>query len=151
MFTYQFGANPTIDFPRMLIGDTVCDGHIFEDSEIQAFYTIQQQVWQSGMFYSGNAGVYLPSPPVSYLRVAAMMAESIASVRARLISITKLLDVQLSSEATQKASAELRALAKQWREVDDDSGAMVIIEQCTTQFGFIQRFWQQVQRQIAST
>lgn len=149
MFTYQFGANPTIDYVRMLIGDTECDNHIFEDSEITAAYAIQQSQFQSSMLYSGGAGATLPSSPVSYLRVAALLCDALASSRSRIISIQKLLDVTLAPEASQKTAAALREQAKQWREVDDNSGAFVIIEQCTTSFGFLQRFYNQIQRQNA--
>jgi hypothetical protein len=149
MFTYQFGSNPTIDYPRLLVGDTECENHIFEDSEISAFYAIQAAQFQSGMRYSGSAGSNLPSTPVSYLRVAALMLDALASSRSRLLSVTKLLDVTLAADGSQKTAASLREQARQWREIDDNSGAFVIIEQCTTSFGFLQRFYSQVQRQNA--
>lgn len=145
-FTYQFGANPTIDFPRMLVGDTKECNHVFEDSEIQAAYTICQSQFQSSMYYSFGAGQPLPSTPVSYLRVAALLCDSLASSSARLAGVTKLLDVQVDIGRT---AAALRDQAKEWRDVDDNAGAFMIIEQCTTTWGFFDRFWKQVQRQMA--
>jgi len=35
-FTYNFGANPQIDYIRLLISDTVDLNHVFEDSELLA-------------------------------------------------------------------------------------------------------------------
>lgn len=144
MFTYTYGANMQIDAVRMLIGDTTCDNHIFEDAEIMAAYTIQQSQFQSGMRYSGAAGANLPSTPVSYLRVAALLLDCLASSRSRLGGITKLLDVSLDPG---KVASSLRDQAERWREVDDNSGAMVIIEQVHTSFGFMDRFVRQIQRQ----
>jgi hypothetical protein len=147
MFTYQYGANPQIDFPRLLISDTQEVGHVFEDSEITMAYAICTSTFQSSMFYSGTAGQTLPTANVSYLRVAALLLESLASNRARLGGITKLLDV--GGIDLGKAASELRAQAKSWREVDDESGAFCIIEQCPTTWAFTQRFFAQVQRQAA--
>jgi hypothetical protein len=143
-FSYQFGANPQIDYPRLLISDTVDLNHIFEDSEIQAAYLIQQSFFQSSMLYSGSSGQYVPASPVSYLRVAALLLDSLAANKSRLSSVTQLLDVKLDPS---KASIALRDQAKQYREVDDDSGAFMIIEQCPTVWAFEDRYWKQVQRQ----
>lgn len=145
-FTYTYGSNPEIDFPRLLIGDTVEEGYIFDDREIAAMYRIQQSQFQSAMLYSGGMGSNLPASPVSYLRVAALLLDSLASAKARLAGVTKLLDVSLDIGRTQKA---LREQAATWREVDDESGAFVMIEQCNTSFGFIQRYNSQIQRQCA--
>lgn len=144
MFTYQFGANPSIDYVRLLIGDTVCDGHIFEDSEIDSAYAIQRATFQSSMFYSGSDGANLPNQPVSYLRVAALLLDSIAGNRSRLVGVTKLLDVTLADYGS--VARSLRDQANSWREVDDNSGAFMVIEQCGTSWGFMQRFRSQVQR-----
>ncbi len=143
-FSYQFGANPPIDYPRLLISDTQDTNHIFEDSEILMAANIAAGVWQSSMYYSGPAGqATLPTTPANYLRTAALLLDSIAANKARLSSITQLLDVKLSPE---KAAESLRAQAKQYRDVDDDSMAFVIIEQCNTDWSFVQRFWNQWQR-----
>ena len=145
-FTYQLGANPTIDFPRLLIGDTDTTNHIFEDEEIVSAYKIQAAQFQSSMLYSGGGGQNLPSSPVSYLRVAALLLDALASSKARLSSITKLLDVSLDPS---KAAKALHDQACAWRDVEDNSGAFMIIEQCTTSFNFLQRFYSQIQRQNA--
>ena len=144
-FTYQMGANPTIDFVRMLIGDTQDTNHLFEDEEIQSAYIIQAAQFQSGMMYSGGAGQNLPSSPVSYLRVAALLLDALASSKARLM-VSKLLDANITPGATAKA---LHDQAQAWRDVEDNSGAFVIIESCYTSFGFLDRFYKQIQRQNA--
>jgi len=142
-FSYQFGANPAIDYPRFLASDTVDEGHVFEDSEIAMATVIQSKMWQSSQQYSGVAGANLPAAPVSYRRVAAMLLDAVAANQARLSSITQLLDVSLDPG---KAALSLRDAAKCLRE-EDDAGAFVIIEQVQQPFGFRDRWWAQAARQ----
>lgn len=146
-FTYTFGANPAIDYPRLLISDTVDLNHIFEDSEIMAATGIQNATFQSGMFYSGVGGATLPTTATAYLRVAALLLDSLAANKARLSVITQLLDVHMDPS---KAAKALSDQAKNYREVDDNSGAIYLIEQVNDVFSFRDRFWKQVQRQSGS-
>jgi hypothetical protein len=145
-FTYNScdGTNDQVDFVRLLCSDTQSLNHIFEDTEITGAYRIQQAQFQSGQFYSGPAGKNLPATPVSYLRVAALLLDALAANKARLASIKQLLDVRLDSS---DASIQLRATAAEYREVDDNSGAFVIIEQVNDWPSFRDRFWKTVQRQ----
>lgn len=145
-FSYNLGANPAIDYPRLLISDTQATNHIFEDEEITAVTLMQAAQWQSSMFYSGVGGANLPSSPVSYLRIAALLLDAIAANKSRLASIKQLLDAKLDSS---DAAIQLRATAAEYRQVDDESGAFVIIEQCSTQWSFQDRFWKQWQRGTA--
>ena len=147
-FSYNFGANPAIDYPRMLIGDTVNNPPeqpcIFQDQEITAFAVMAAGVWQSLMFWSGTQGTAtLPSTPVNYLRTAAYALNAIASNKSALASITKMLDVQLN---VAQAAEQLRAQAQEYFDIDDNSMAMVIIEQVHSDWGFRDRFWAQWQR-----
>lgn len=142
-FTYSFTDAPAIAYVRLLISDTTAPG-IFSDEEITAFYAIQRSQFQSSMFYSYPAGQNLPLQPLSYLRVAALALDSLASNQARLASITQLLDVHLAPSVAAKS---LREQADNYRQVDDDSGAMAIIEQCPTVWAFQDRYWNQIQRQ----
>ena len=96
------------------------------------------------MFFSPPANNALPSSPVSYLRIAALMLDSLACNKARLAAIKNLLDVKMDSS---DAAIQLRAQAAEYRTVDDESGAFYIIEQVTTGWSFRDRFWEQVQRQ----
>jgi hypothetical protein len=41
----------------------------------------------------------------------------------------------------------LQSTAQRYLDMDDNSGAFVFAEQCTTVWGFIDRYWNQVQRQ----
>jgi hypothetical protein len=147
-FTYDFDNNPTVGYIRLLIADTDSANPIFSDEEITAAYRIQQSTFQSSMKYSsGSSGAILPSTPVSYLRVAALLLDALAANKSRLSSITQLLDVKLNPD---KASSALRDQATQYRTVDDESGAFMVIEQCTTSFGFLDRFYKTVQRQAGA-
>jgi hypothetical protein len=142
--TYQFGSNPQIDYPRLLVADTDMGAPIFDDREITAMYQIQAAQFQTSMQYNAPAGQNLPASPVSYLRVAALLLDALASNKARLSSVVGLLDVKLNVTAAAKA---LRDQAAAYRETDDNSGAFAIIEQVFTGPGLVDRFWSQVQRE----
>lgn len=142
-FTYTLGANPTIDYPRLLISDTQSVNHIFEDEEITAMYLIVNANFQSGMFYSGTSGVNPATTPISYLRVAAYLLTAVAANKSRLASIKQLLDVKLDSS---DAAIQMRETAQMYFDIDDNAGAFVIIEQCNDSFSFSDRFWKTVQR-----
>ena len=145
--------NPPIDYIRGLVSDTVefaPDGvtpvYIFSDQEIQMFTAMQSQAlgWQSTQYYSPPAGAFLPSAPTGYLRIAATMLNALASNKSRLASIKKLLDVQLDSS---DAAIQLRDTSQMYLDMDDNSGAVAIIEMVNDYFSFRDRFWKQVQRQ----
>lgn len=146
-FTYNFDTNPAIAFVRLLIPDTVDNPTknlpLFSDEEISAFYQIQAAQFQSSMFYSFQAGRNLPQQPLSYLRVAALALDTIANNSAMLVVVTKLLDVQLSTQA----AALLAQRAQSYRDTDDNAGAFVVVEQCFTTWGTRDRFWDQIARQ----
>jgi hypothetical protein len=72
-----------------------------------------------------------------------VLLDALASMKARL-SITGLLDAKADFQA---ASKQLHAQAEAWRQVEDNAGAFVIIESAQTSWGFLDRFWRQVQRQ----
>lgn len=144
--TYNYGANPPIDYPRLLIADTDITRAVFQDSEIEAMTLIVGQQVQSSMLYSGSQGQNLPSTPVSYLRIAAYLLQSLASSNSRMASVTQLLDVKLEPGTAAQA---LRDQAREWLEIDDNAGAFMVIEQCNTQWAFSQRWWSQVQRMSA--
>jgi hypothetical protein len=152
VFTMSFsynscdGTNDTIDLVRLLISDTQSLNHIFEDTEIQGAYRIQAAQFQSAQFYSGPGGKNLPTSPVSYLRVAALLLDSVAANKSRLASIKQLLDVKLDSS---DAAIQMRETAAEYRQVDDDAGAFMIIEQVNDAFSFRDRFWKTVQRSSA--
>lgn len=146
------GSQPQIDFPRVLIpdvgGNSVLpnNGFIYSDQEILGFGQINASQWQSGMFWSGPAGVSMyPAPPSNYYRIAAVALNSLAGNSARLLAISQLLDVKLQN--VQQVVAAMQAVAKQYLLMDDNSGAFAIAEQVQTSWNFIDRYWSQVQRQ----
>ncbi len=148
-FTYDFANGRNIAIIRLLISDTIntdANPAIFSDTEINAFYFINSQVWQSSMQWSGTAGVQtLPNPPVSYYRVAALALDTLANNKARLAGAIELLDVKIDLGAAQKA---LHDQAQCMRDTEDNSGAFVLVEQTNTVFAFRDRFWKEWQRQI---
>jgi hypothetical protein len=143
--------NPQIDYVRGLIADTVefdANGnriYIWSDTEIQMFTQMQAALgWQSTQFYSPPAGAFLPSSPVGYLRIAATMLNAQASNSAKFAIIVQLLDVKLDAS---KAAKAFQDTAQRYLDMDDNSGAVVIIEMVQDYFSFRDRFWKQVQRQ----
>jgi len=143
MWSYDFAANPTVANVRLIIGDRNPAKPIFSDEEIEAFYRIQASTFQSGMWYSFAQGRTLPASPVSILRVAALALDSLANQRARLATVTQILDVRVAPGIASKA---LHDQAECLREVEDNAGAIAIFEQCTSGFGYIQRWLKQAQR-----
>lgn len=151
IFTYSGGANPPIDYPRLMVSDTqeflpdgVTSGYVFSDQEIAAMTVIQQLQFQSAQYYSPPAGSNLPTSPVPYLRIAAGLIDCMATNKAKLSSIKRILDVQLDSA---DAAKWLMAQAKAYRDADDNSGSFMIIEQVQNDWSLAQRYWNQVQRQ----
>ena len=150
-FSYQFGANPPVDYPRLLVSDTqqfqsdgVTRAYVFEDSEILSFALIVGNVYQSAMLYSGTEGqTQLPGSP-SWVRIAAYMLNSLAANKARLSGVIQILDVKLSMKDATKA---LQDQAKAWLDLDDNSGAFALVEQVNNEWSFKDRWWKQVQRQ----
>jgi hypothetical protein len=146
-FSYGMGSNPQIDYPRLLIADTIntpTQPCIFQDQEIMAMENIVSSVWQSSQFWSGTSGQpVLPSSPVNYLRTAAYLLNAIASNQALLSSVQQLLDVKIDAS---KAAAALQKQAQTWMDIDDNSMAFVIIEQVNDSWSFRDRFWTQWQR-----
>lgn len=154
-FSYQGGANPPIDFPRLLISDTqqfAADGttpvYVFSDQEIGAATSIELAVWQSGMFWSGRQGVspLNNSAVVPWRRIAATLLDSLAANKAKLASVQQLLDVKLNPALAAKA---LQDQAAALRLADDNSGAFAIVEQVNDHWSFADRYWKTVQRQSA--
>ena len=144
-FTYILPSN--IGYVRLLIADTDAANPIFSDDEITAFLTLSGMQWQSSQFYSAAGGqVSLPSPPTNYLRAAAFALDALASNKSRLEGVIQLLDVKLSS--VKDTALALRAQAQSYRDVDDNSGAFVIIEQVSNDWAFRQRFFNQAARQL---
>lgn len=150
-FTYNYGSNPPIDWPRLMASDTVqfaADGttpvFAFYDEEIRALTVIESQVWMSGQYWSGLGGTQtLPSNPIPWNRIAARMLDSLAANTARLSQISQILDVKLNYQAAQ----EMRAQAQALRDLDDNSGSFFIAEQVNNIFSFRDRYWATVQRQ----
>ena len=141
-FSYQFGANPPIDYLRIMISDTqeylpdgVTPGYVFADQEIQAITQVVASPFQSAQFYSPPQGQYL---------IAASLLDCMAANKAKLASIKRILDVQLDSS---DAAKFLQAQAKAYRDLDDSSGAFFVIEQVNNEWSLYSRYWAQVQRQ----
>jgi hypothetical protein len=153
-FSYGYGSNPEIDYPRFLVADTQEFGpdgttpiYVFDDREILLASQVTRLAWRSSMTYSGVQGAAaLPPQPKSYYRIAACLLDALASNNAKLAKALKVLDVQVSAQG---AAQELRAQAAAFRDVDDNCGAIVIIEQVNTTFAFRDRYWKTIQRQSA--
>jgi hypothetical protein len=107
---------------RLLIADTVDLGHVFEDDEVAAA---------------------LSAADDNLNRAAAMLLRALASNKARLSKRLKALDVEVDLKG---ASAELRALAKDLEESDDESGAFGIVEMVPNVFAARERLAKESQR-----
>lgn len=147
-FTYNNcdGSNDPIDLVRLLISDTQSATPIFQDSEVTGALRINSLVFQSAQFYSGSQGANIPTSPSNILRAAALLLDSMAVDNGKLSIIKQLLDVRLDGT---DPSLRLQAMAQEYRDLDDNSGAFFIIEQVNDGFSFRDRFWKTVQRNSA--
>ncbi len=141
-FTYQFGANPQIDYPRMMIFDTDSAHPIFQDSEIMAAYNIVSVFVITPNTGSGQRPQGNFTPP-SYYRVAAILCDMLAANRTRLAGAVKVLDVQTDLS---KAADAYRAMAKQYRDTEDNSGAFAIVEMVPNNYAAYERVFKQLLR-----
>lgn len=143
--SWSYTPGTSVFYVRLLIPDTSQDNPIFSDEEINGFMLINQSIWQSSMYYSYQGGLQnLPATPSNYFRAAALALNSLAGNAARLSAVTGLLDVKLSPAAAAKS---LQDTAQRYLDMDDNSGAFAIYEQCTTEWGFRDRWISQLQRQ----
>jgi len=138
-FSYSLGSNPVIDYPRMLVGDTVSTGHVFEDEEIMMATNIDQfGSWAGG---SGGISINYSTPTPRF--VAATLLEALASNRARLVAALEVLDIRIDPS---KAASELRAVAEAHRNAERNSGAFAIVEMVEDSFSARERVWKQLLR-----
>ena len=142
-FTYDFTTQPVLSMVRLLVGDTVDAGHIWEDAEINAVL----QMESSQGLYIGLTG-YTVVPPQVYSprRAAAALVDGLASSRGRLAGSLKVLDIQLDLGSAAKS---LRDTAQSLRDTEADSGAFAIAEMVENSFTMRERFWNQIARQAA--
>lgn len=109
---------------RLLIADTSSSGRIFEDSEITAFLAMNGDSVNSA---------------------AAQALESIAANRSLLARRIKVLDIEVDFKS---AAVELRALAKQLRESEEEGGDFYIAEMVFDPASERERIWKQSQRGV---
>lgn len=135
-FSYQYGSNPTIDYVRLLTGDTVDSGHIWEDAEIQAAYVIDT-AWAIG---PAAQGIPTSTGSVTSRRAAAVLLDSLAANKSRIAAAAKVLDIQINLK---DAADALREQAQCYRDVEADSGYFAITEMVNDPFSARERVWKQ--------
>jgi len=129
---------------RLLVGDTVEAGHIWEDAEINA--VIQMESSQG--LYVGLTGYTVVPPQVySTRRAAAALLDSLAGNQARLVTSLEVLDIKLNLKDGSKA---LRDQAESLRTTEAESGAFAMAEMVQDSFTLRQRFWSQIARQATA-
>lgn len=138
-FTYDFVNAPQLAQTRMLIADTNILKPIFDDDEVNAALYLSSS---QGIFASGQripvAISYAPAIPIVYsvYRAAALLLDGLAANKSRLASISTLLDVKLNPE---KSAQELRATAKEYRDLASNDGSFAIAEMVNDVFSARQR------------
>jgi hypothetical protein len=150
-FTYNFTTDPVLSRVRLLIADTDASNYIFEDVEItQALYMESSQALycspQSNPTAFPTSSVYIPQVYSPYL-AAALLLDSLASNKARIGSITQLLDVKLDPT---KASKMFRDIAESYRQREQDMGHFAVAEMVYDQFTTRERILNQWLRLYAN-
>lgn len=142
-YTYAYGANPPIDFPRLLVSDTdVANNPIFADEEIMAASSICSMACAVYPAW-GAAGFSQQFGSASPRQVAATLLDSLAANTARLAAMLKVLDVQMDSS---KAASALMAQAAALRAADENSSGFAIAEQVLDKFTAVERTWKMMLR-----
>jgi hypothetical protein len=144
-FTYDLVNWPQGSYVRMLVADTDFNNPVFSDDEVNAalFLESSQNLYVSGMATPSGAASQVPVQVYSYYRAAALLLDSLAANKARLAAINELLDVHLTAE---KASQELRATAKEYRDTEANAGHFAIAEMVGDIFQARERVWKQLLR-----
>lgn len=130
---------------RLLVSDTDAGNYVWEDAEVDAVIAMQLA---STLYVSAQlqalASQSQPGVSIGSLyRAAALLLDSLAANRARLSSVKKLLDVELSPV---EAAKTLRETAKNYREIADESGEFAIAEMISDPFGARERMTKQIER-----
>ena len=102
-----------------------------------------QGIYASGQMFPTAAGGITTPQVYSVYRAAALLLDALAANKSRLASVNKLLDVELSAG---EAAKELRATAKEYREVEQNGGAFAISEWVGDSFSARERIWHQLLR-----
>ncbi len=142
-FTYDFTSSPTLSMVRLLVGDTVDAGHIWEDAEINA---VLQMESSQGLFISLTGYSVTPPQVYSVRRAAAALLDGLAANKSRLSGAVKVLDISIDIGAAAKS---LKDTAQNYRDTEADSGAFAIAEMVENSFTMRERFWNQIARQAA--
>lgn len=137
--TYNFGNNPQIDYPRLMVGDTDTTKPIFDDLEVLAAYQIDLAICFPAVATLVSQSYGTPS----YRRAAAVLLDALAANKARLSSALEVLDIKLDAS---KAAQELRKQAQALRDTEANSGIFAIAEQYLDQFSGRERIWRQLLR-----
>jgi hypothetical protein len=140
-WSYNFGANPTIDFPRLMIADTDAAHPIFQDEEIRMAYQIDQAYCFEP---AQNLAPRTYGTP-SYRRIAATLLDALAANKARLSAALEVLDIKVQAGDAAKA---LRQAAMDYRQTEMDSGTFAITEQYNSEFAGRERIWKQLLRLV---
>lgn len=150
IFTFNGGMNPNPDYARILVHDVQefnPDGtraYIFSDQEINAVIQIAASPFQSLQFYSPQAGQFLPQGVgLPWYLIAAILCDSMSANASKLALVRRILDVEMNVDAAKW----LQSQAKAFREQNDNTGGIFIIEQCVNEWTLIQRYNSQIQRQ----
>lgn len=141
-WSYQMGGNPPIDYVRLLIADTDVNNQVFQDEEIRMAAPIIPTFYMTPNNGGGQAaGPNFVSP--SYYRQAAILLDVLAADKSRLAAQLKVLDIEMN---LQVAAQELRATAKEYRDVEDNSGSFAIVEMVPNNYAAYERVWKQLLR-----
>jgi hypothetical protein len=148
-FTYDFNSSPQVSTVRLLIMDTDSTAPIFEDVEITQFLQItsSQGIYQSSQSNPTGNFIAAPVQVYSYYQAAALGLQAMASNKAYLSSVSKILDVSLDPS---KATKALMDMAKAYLDRDDNSGAFAIAEWVNDQFSARERVYKQFLRLYGS-
>lgn len=143
-FTYNFGSNPSIDYPRFLVADTDSTHPVFDDREITMAAQIDNVQFMASSSSSGGQILSTTGTP-GWHRIAAVLLDALAANKARLAAALEVLDIKIDPS---KAADMLMKLAASYREIESQGGFFAIAETVYDQFTWRERVWKQWLRQF---
>ncbi len=142
-FTYDLTNFPVISTVRLLVFDTNAAQPIFQDAEIQAALNVES----AQNVIIGLSGYTPVQPPpaniYSYRRAAALLLRALAANKARLATISGLLDVKLSAD---RAADALNKTAQQYIDDEASAGFFSVAEMVNNNFSMRERLWKMLYR-----
>ena len=133
-WTYDWTNYPNVAKIRLMVGDTDSTAQVFSDEEINGALTAASS---QGIIQGLSGFTITPTQVYSFGRAAAMLLNSLGSVRARTL-IKRVLDVELDGKSAMSA---MKDLGQQYIDQEASAGYFAVSEMVPNQFSMRERLY----------